>query len=84
MLLLFLPLLNVVLKLLMQQRFLMFQLLLLLLLLLLRIFIFMLLLLLPLKLQYGFWVYNRHVLARHPSGIRRLLLLLLLLLLLRW
>jgi hypothetical protein len=79
MLLLFLPLLNVVLKLLMQQRFLMFQLLLLLLL---RIFIFMLLLL-PLKLQYGFWVYNRHVLARHPSGIRRLLLLLLLLLL-RW
>jgi hypothetical protein len=75
MLLLFLPLLNVVLKLLMQQRFLMFQLLLLLLL---RIFIFMLLLLLPLKLQYGFWVYNRHVLARHPSGIRRLLLLLLL------
>ena len=79
MLLLFLPLLNVVLKLLMQQRFLMFPLLLLLLLL--RIFIFMLLLLLPLKLQYGFWVYNRHVLARHPCGIRRLLLLLLLL---RW
>ena len=79
MLLLFLPLLNVVLKLLMQQRFLMFQLLLLLLL---RIFIFMLLLLLPLKLQYGFWVYNRHVLVRHPCGIRRLLLLLLLLL--RW